>query len=80
MRYGEADRILTLYTRDRGRIGVIAKGVRRTKSKTASNLSVWCASASIREEVCTTSSVSTLCGPSKVFGMNYFVWKRVRAS
>ena len=38
MRYGEADRILTLYTRDRGRIGAIAKGVRRVKSKTGGRL------------------------------------------
>ena len=33
IRYGEADRILHLYTRDGGRIGAIAKGVRRPKSR-----------------------------------------------
>src|SRR6476469_10574961 len=33
MRYGEADRILHLYTPHRGRVGAIAKGVRRTKSR-----------------------------------------------
>ncbi len=33
MRYGEADRILHLYTPQRGRISAIAKGVRRTKSR-----------------------------------------------
>jgi DNA repair protein RecO (recombination protein O) len=33
MRYGEADRILHVYTPDRGRISVIAKGVRKTKSR-----------------------------------------------
>jgi len=33
LRYGEADRILHLYTPQRGRVGVIAKGVRRTKSR-----------------------------------------------
>jgi DNA repair protein RecO (recombination protein O) len=33
MRYGEADRILHLYTPNRGRIGAIAKGVRRTRSR-----------------------------------------------
>jgi DNA repair protein RecO (recombination protein O) len=38
MRYGEADRIVTLYTRDRGRLGAIAKGVRRTKSKVGGRL------------------------------------------
>src|ERR671923_147797 len=31
--YGEADRILHLYTPDRGRVSAIAKGVRRTKSR-----------------------------------------------
>jgi DNA repair protein RecO (recombination protein O) len=38
MRYREADRIVTLYTRDRGRVGAIAKGVRRTKSKVGGRL------------------------------------------
>ena len=33
IRYGEADRILDLYTRDAGLISVIAKGIRRTKSR-----------------------------------------------
>jgi DNA repair protein RecO (recombination protein O) len=33
MRYGEADRILHLYTPDRGRLSAIAKGVRRSKSR-----------------------------------------------
>ena len=33
MRYGEADRILHLYTPDRGRLSAIAKGVRRAKSR-----------------------------------------------
>jgi DNA repair protein RecO (recombination protein O) len=33
LRYGEADRILHLYTPMRGRIGAIAKGVRRTRSR-----------------------------------------------
>jgi DNA repair protein RecO (recombination protein O) len=33
LRYGEADRILHLYTPDRGRIGAIAKGVRRSRSR-----------------------------------------------
>jgi DNA repair protein RecO (recombination protein O) len=32
-RYGEADRVLHLYTLDRGRVGAIAKGVRRPKSR-----------------------------------------------
>ncbi|TML36919.1 MAG: DNA repair protein RecO [Actinobacteria bacterium] len=33
IRYGEADRILHLYSRERGRIGAIAKGVRRVKTR-----------------------------------------------
>ena len=33
MRYGEADRILHLYTPRRGRVGAIAKGVRRSRSR-----------------------------------------------
>ena len=33
MRYGEADRILHLYTPARGRIGAIAKGVRKSRSR-----------------------------------------------
>jgi DNA repair protein RecO (recombination protein O) len=38
MRYREADRIVTLYTKDRGRLGAVAKGVRRTKSKVGGRL------------------------------------------
>jgi DNA repair protein RecO (recombination protein O) len=33
MRYGEADRILHLYTPQRGKVGAIAKGVRRARSR-----------------------------------------------
>jgi DNA repair protein RecO (recombination protein O) len=33
MRYGEADRILHVYTPHHGRVGAIAKGVRRTRSR-----------------------------------------------
>jgi len=33
LRYGEADRILHVYTRDRGRVSAIAKGVRRSRSR-----------------------------------------------
>ncbi len=33
LRYSEADRILHLYTKERGRIGAIAKGARKTKSR-----------------------------------------------
>ena len=33
IRYGEADRILDLYTQDAGLVSTIAKGIRRTKSR-----------------------------------------------
>jgi DNA repair protein RecO (recombination protein O) len=38
MRYGEADRILHLYTPGRGRVGAIAKGVRRSRSRFGARL------------------------------------------
>src|SRR6266542_679455 len=37
-RFGEADRVLHLYTLARGRIGAIAKGVRKTKSRFGARL------------------------------------------
>jgi DNA repair protein RecO (recombination protein O) len=33
IRFGEADRVLHLYTAERGRIGAVAKGVRKTRSR-----------------------------------------------
>lgn len=36
--YGEADRILTLFTKERGKLDAIAKGARRTKSHLAGRL------------------------------------------
>ena len=41
--YGEADRIYTLLTREHGKVGAIAKGVRRTTSKLASALDLFSA-------------------------------------
>ena len=38
LRFSEADRILHLYTAGRGRIGAIAKGVRKTKSRFGARL------------------------------------------
>jgi DNA repair protein RecO (recombination protein O) len=38
MRFSEADRILHLYTAEKGRIGAIAKGVRKTKSRFGARL------------------------------------------
>jgi len=37
-RFGEADRVLHVYTLDRGRIGAVAKGVRKTKSRFGARL------------------------------------------
>ena len=39
--YGEADRILTLYTPNQGKLRAIAKGVRRTKSRKAGHLDLF---------------------------------------
>jgi DNA repair protein RecO (recombination protein O) len=38
LRFSEADRILHLYTLERGRIGAIAKGIRKTKSRFGARL------------------------------------------
>jgi DNA repair protein RecO (recombination protein O) len=38
LRFGEADRVLHLYTLDRGRLGAVAKGIRRTKSRFGARL------------------------------------------
>jgi DNA repair protein RecO (recombination protein O) len=38
LRLGEADRIVHLYTRERGRIGAVAKGIRKTKSRFGARL------------------------------------------
>jgi len=37
-RLGEADRVLHVYTAERGRVGAVAKGVRRTKSRFGARL------------------------------------------
>ena len=37
-RLGEADRVLHVYTADRGRVGAVAKGIRRTKSRFGARL------------------------------------------
>lgn len=38
LRFGEADRILHLYTSERGRVGAIAKGIRKTRSRFGARL------------------------------------------
>src|SRR5438128_2824533 len=37
-RFGEADRVLHLYTLERGRIGAVAKGIRKTRSRFGARL------------------------------------------
>src|SRR3989442_14714462 len=39
--YGEADRILTLLTREHGKLAVIAKGSRRTKARLGNGLGLF---------------------------------------
>ena len=41
MNYGEADRILTVITSDSGKVGLLAKGVRKSKSKLAGGLELF---------------------------------------
>ena len=38
LRFGEADCVLHLYTFERGRVGAVAKGLRRTKSRFGARL------------------------------------------
>ncbi len=39
--YGEADRIISLYSKDRGRITLLAKGIRRPKSRKRGHLEIF---------------------------------------
>jgi DNA repair protein RecO (recombination protein O) len=64
IRYGEADRVLHLYSRERGRLGAIAKGVRRVKSRFGGRLEPFFRVDLIahegRGELCTVTSVETV--------------------
>jgi DNA repair protein RecO (recombination protein O) len=64
LRLGEADRILHLYTPARGRVGAVAKGVRRTRSRVGARLEPFSHVALIlhegRGELHTISGVDTL--------------------
>lgn len=64
IRYGEADRVLHLYTPARGRVGAIAKGVRRARSRFGGRLEPFFRLALIlhegRGELLTVTSAETL--------------------
>ena len=64
IRYGEADRVLHLYTLDRGRLGAVAKGVRRVKSRLGGRLEplsrVLLVLHQGRGELCTISQADTV--------------------
>ena len=64
IRYGEADRVLHLYTRERGRVGAVAKGVRRVRSRFGGRLEplfrVDLVMHEGRGELCTVTSASTV--------------------
>jgi DNA repair protein RecO (recombination protein O) len=66
IRYGEADRILHLYSAKRGRIGAIAKGVRRPKSRFGGRLEPFFRLDLVlhegRGELLTVTNVSTVDG------------------
>ena len=64
IRYAEADRVLHLYTLDRGRVGAVAKGVRRVKSRLGGRLEPLSRVALVlhqgRGELCTISQADTV--------------------
>jgi DNA repair protein RecO (recombination protein O) len=64
IRYGEADRVLHLYTPERGRVGAVAKGVRRVKSRLGGRLEPFSRVRLVlhegRGELCTISQADTL--------------------
>jgi len=66
IRYGEADRILHLYSKTRGRIGAIAKGARRPKSRFGGRMEPFFRLDLIlhqgRGELLTVTSVATIDG------------------
>ena len=66
LRYGEADRILHLYTPHRGRIAAIAKGVRRAKSRFGGRLEPYFRLQMVlhegRSELLTVTSADTVTG------------------
>src|ERR1700759_470110 len=66
MRYGEADRILHIYTPARGRVSAIAKGVRRARSRFGGRLEPFFRLDLVlyegRSDLLTVTSAETLAG------------------
>ena len=64
IRYGEADRVLHVYTPDHGRVGAVAKGVRKVGSRLGGRLEPLSRVRLVlhqgRGELCTVSQVDTL--------------------
>jgi len=64
IRYGEADRVLHLYSADRGRLGAVAKGVRRVRSRLGGRLEPLSRVRLVlhegRGELCTVTQVDTV--------------------
>jgi len=64
IRFGEADRVLHLYTEERGRVGAVAKGVRRVKSRFGGRLEPLSRVSLILHEgggdLCTVTSADTV--------------------
>lgn len=64
IRFGEADRVLHLYTRERGRVGAVAKGVRRVRSRFGGRLEpLFRVGLILREgrgDLCTVTSAETV--------------------
>jgi DNA repair protein RecO (recombination protein O) len=72
MRYGEADRILHLYTPQRGRLSAIAKGVRRARSRFGGRLEPFFRlNAELHEgrgELLTVTGAQTIAGHARLRG------------
>src|SRR3954462_5622924 len=70
MRLGEADRVLHLYTPARGRVGAVAKGGRRTRSRVGARLQPFSHVALVlhegRGELHTISQVAPVATPHDV--------------
>src|SRR6476646_603920 len=64
IRLGEADRVLHLYTEERGRLGAVAKGVRKVKSRFGGRLEPFSRVELIlhvrRSDLCTVTAADTI--------------------